>query len=88
MENEWQGPYSVLEKCNVTTYKLNMPDHPRRRVKIHINLLREFVSLIAKRMMVSTEPDLEFAPRKEGRPARDQWQACGTRKKRVKGSVG
>ena len=67
VENKWQGPYSVLEKCDETAYKLNMPDHPRRRVKRHINLLREFVSPTAGCMMVSTEPDLEFGPSTEGR---------------------
>ena len=30
-----QGPYSVLEKCDDTTYKLNMPYHSRRKVKRH-----------------------------------------------------
>ena len=67
MENEWQGAYSVIEKCDETTYKLNMPDHPRRRVKRHINLLREFISPTAGCMMVSTEPDLDFGPSTEGR---------------------
>ena len=62
MENEWEGPYSVIEKCDETTYKLNMPDHPRRQVKRHVNLLREFVSLTARCMLVHTESELDFGP--------------------------
>ena len=62
MENEWKGPYSVIEKCDETTYKLNMPDHPRRRVKRHVNLLREFVSPTAGCMFVYTESELDFGP--------------------------
>ena len=44
-----------------------MPDHPRKRVKGHINLTREFVSPTAGCMMVNTEPDLEFGPSTERR---------------------
>ena len=62
MENEWEGPYSVIEKCDETTYKLNMPDHPRRQMKRRVNLLREFVSLTARCMLVHTESELDFSP--------------------------
>ena len=62
MENEWEGPYSVIEKCDETTYELNMPDHPRHRVKRHMNLLREFVSPTAGCMLVHTESELDFGP--------------------------
>ena len=41
---EWDGPYSVMRRCDATTYELHMPDHPRRKVKRHINLLRPFNS--------------------------------------------
>ena len=70
MENEWKGPYSVIEKCDETTYKLNMPDHPRRRVKRHVNLLREFVSPTAGCMFVYTESELDFGPSIEEKGSR------------------
>ena len=41
---ELDGPYSVMRRCDETTYELHMPDHPRRKVKRHINLLRPFNS--------------------------------------------
>ena len=62
MENEWEGPYSVIEKCDETTYRLNIPDHPRFGVKRHVNLLREFVSPTAGCMLVHTESELDFRP--------------------------
>ena len=70
MENEWKGPSSVIEKCDETTYKLNMPDHPRRRVKRHVNLLRKFVSTTAGCMFVYTESELDFGPSIEEKGSR------------------
>ena len=35
---EWNRPYAVNDRVVETTYKLSMPDHPRRRVKGHNNL--------------------------------------------------
>ena len=73
-------------------HKLNMPNHPRRRVKRHINLLREFVSPTAECIMVSTEPDLEFRPstqgRKEDQPGISDRLVEQEKKKRVKGYAG
>ena len=70
MKNEWEGPYPVIEKCDETTYKLNMPDHPRRWVKRHVTLLREFVSPTAGCMLVHTESELDFGPSIVGRESR------------------
>ena len=44
IEAEWDGPYSVAKKVDKTTYELYMPEHPRRRVKRHINFLKEYHS--------------------------------------------
>ena len=64
--------HSRSEKCDETTYMLNMLDHPRRRVKRHVNLLREFVSPTTECMLVHTESELDFGPsikeEKECRP--------------------
>ena len=68
-----------------------MPDHPRRRVKKHSNLLRVFVYPTAGCMMVSTEPDLEFRPPTEGgkedQPGISD-RLVGQEKKRVNGCAG
>ena len=37
---EWDGQYAVIDRVDETTYEPSMPDHPRRRVKRHINLLK------------------------------------------------
>ena len=47
-----------------------MPDHPRRRVKRHVNLLREFVSPTARCMFVYTESKLDFGPSIEEKGSR------------------
>ena len=45
--NEWEGPYYITKVINDTTYDLAMPDHPRKKVRQHINLLKEFNSPVA-----------------------------------------
>ena len=45
--NEWEGPYHITKVISNTTYELAMPDYPRRKVRQHINLLKEFNSPVA-----------------------------------------
>ena len=52
--NELEGPCYITEVISDTTYELAMPDHPRRKVRRHINLLKEFNSPVAA-CLTSTE---------------------------------
>ena len=65
---EWDGPYSVITKIDELTYELSMPDHPRRRIKRHINLLKEFNSPTAACLAISelTGDDLTEKPEDGG----------------------
>ena len=66
MVTEWEGPYMIEEKIDDTTYQLNMPDHPRRKVRRHVNLLKEFVSPVAGCVLVSTNGEVDnFGPQGE-----------------------
>ena len=66
---QWDGPYSVITKIDELMYELSMPDHPRRRIKRHINLLKEFNSPTAACLALSelTGDDLTEKPEDGGK---------------------
>ena len=56
----------IEEKLDNTTYQLHMLDHPRQKVRRHINLLKEFISSLEECMLVSTNGEVEkFGPQGE-----------------------
>ncbi len=66
---QWDGPYSIITKIDELMYELSMPDHPWRRIKRHINLLKEFNSSTAACLVISelTGDDLTEKPEDGGK---------------------
>ena len=67
LESEWDGPYLVENSLDETTYQLALPVQPRKRLKWHVNLLKEFISATAGCLLIDGEEDgLESTGEKEG----------------------
>ena len=61
-------PYLVEKRLDETTYQLALPEQPRKRLKRHVNLLREFISPTAGCLLIDgEEDDLESTGEEEGK---------------------
>ena len=66
MDPKWEGPYTVENRLNKTTYELLMPDHPRRRMKRHVNLIKEYISPTVNCLLMETEDDFDPGKKERG----------------------
>ena len=61
-------PYLVEKRLDETTYQLALPEQPRKRLKRHVYLLREFISPTAGCLLIAgEEDDLESTGEEEGK---------------------
>ncbi len=66
LESEWDGPYLV--ELDETTYQLALPEQPRKKLKRHVNLLKEFISPTAGYSLIDGEGStLSLQERKKGK---------------------
>ena len=56
---KWRGPYTILEKIGRVNYLIEMPDTPRGRKLVHVNLLKKWYPRGSVMFLAEPDEDVE-----------------------------